>query len=263
MAISKEFADAVDKGKLMRVRIMLKDSLLLDPSGAQFDEMSRYAEKKMKDLYVEHDDESLNEDESSWTKDYLNEQMVAVVNNFSKKRINLLKRMVRVLFKDKLNKIKSDRSGTQEFVKIRKLLRDLAHDLWELIKSLGSRDFSAIKNKWRTLCQKALHNIRGTHIYQSLSGKLNKTPNSTAEAREQIEAIRDEVKTMNEAAALLEAVCIYEEYQTDDSPVYQENQPESKTPYVHRVEYNFYDPNLMDLKKLPSDEESDSVTEPS
>ena len=53
-----------------------------------------------------------------------------------------------------------------------------------------------------------------------------------------------------------------EEYQTNRSTAFQENEPESKTPYVHRVEYNGYDPNLMDLKKLPSDEEQDSVTEP-
>lgn len=69
--------------------------------------------------------------------------------------------------------------------------------------------------------------------------------------------------TMTEDSGITTSTTLYEEHQTDDSPAYQEDQPESKTPYVHRVEYNFYDPNLMDLKKLPSDEESDSVTEPS
>lgn len=63
---------------------------------------------------------------------------------------------------------------------------------------------------------------------------------------------------------ILEAAMILsEEYQTNKSCAFQENQPESNTPYVHRVDYNFYDPNLMDIKKLPSDEDQDSVTEPS
>ena len=39
-----------------------------------------------------HDGETLDYDTSSWTKDYLNQQMVAVVNNFSRERVDLLKR---------------------------------------------------------------------------------------------------------------------------------------------------------------------------
>ena len=62
---------------------------------------------------------------------------------------------------------------------------------------------------------------------------------------------------------MVESMYLYEEYQTDSSTAFQQNEPESKTPYVHRVEYNWYDPNLMDLKRLPSDEDQDSVTEPS
>lgn len=46
MAITNEFTEAVQSGKMMRVRIMLKDSLLVDPTAAQFDEMERYATEK-------------------------------------------------------------------------------------------------------------------------------------------------------------------------------------------------------------------------
>ena len=110
MAISKDFMDAVQAGKLMRVRIMLKDSLLVDPTGSHFDEMSHYAESKMDGLFVEHDGETLNYDVSFWNEDYLNEQMVVVVNNFSKERIDLLKSMVRTLYKEKVNRIKTEQS---------------------------------------------------------------------------------------------------------------------------------------------------------
>lgn len=106
MAVTKEFMDAVQAGKLMRVRIMLKDSLLVDPTASQYEEMASCAENEMGNIYVEHDGENLNYDVSCWNEDYLNEQMVVVVNNFSKERIELLKSMVRVLYKEKTVKIK-------------------------------------------------------------------------------------------------------------------------------------------------------------
>ena len=113
MAISKDFMDAVQAGKLMRVRIMLKDSLLLDPTSMQFDKMAHYAESQMGGIYVEHDGETLNYDISCWNEDYLNEQLVAVVNNFSKERIDLLKCMVRTLYKEKAIKIKNEQYETE------------------------------------------------------------------------------------------------------------------------------------------------------
>ena len=109
MAISQEFKKAVDSKKLVRVRIMLKDSLLVDPTLDQFDQMEKYAASVLDDLYVPHDGTSLNFDIASWNEDYLNEQMVAVVSIFSKERIDLMKSMVRQMYKEKANKIRDDR----------------------------------------------------------------------------------------------------------------------------------------------------------
>lgn len=113
MALTNEFMEAVQSGKMMRVRIMLKDSLLVDPTAAQFDEMEHYAIEKMGNIYTEHDGEVLNFDVASWNEDYLNQQMVVVVNCFSKERIDLLKGMVRFLYKEKANKIRNEESSTQ------------------------------------------------------------------------------------------------------------------------------------------------------
>ena len=112
MAITNEFMEAVQSGKMMRVRIMLKDSLLVDPTAAQFDEMERYANEKLGNIYMDHDGEVLNFDVSFWNEDYLNQQMVAVVNCFSKERIDLLKGMVHFLYKEKANKIRSEANST-------------------------------------------------------------------------------------------------------------------------------------------------------
>lgn len=109
MAITNDFMETVRAGKMMRVRIMMKDSLLVDPTGIQFDEMERYAMETMGNIYTEHDGEKLKFDVTAWNEEYLNEQLVAVVNSFSKERIDLLKSMVRYLYKDKANKIRTER----------------------------------------------------------------------------------------------------------------------------------------------------------
>lgn len=113
MSVTKEFMEAVESRKKIRVRIMLKDSLLVDPTAVQFDEMEQYAVGLMDNLYVEHDGENLNFDVSSWDEDYLNEEMVSVVNNFSHDRIDLLKSMVYYLYKDKVNEIHNEEKNIQ------------------------------------------------------------------------------------------------------------------------------------------------------
>ena len=116
MAITNEFMEAVQSGKMMRVRIMLKDSLLVDPTTAQFDEMEQYAVEKMGNIYTEHDGEKLNFDVDAWSEEYLNQQMVIVVNSFSKERIELLKCIVRHLYKDKAKKIREDVNETHRHI---------------------------------------------------------------------------------------------------------------------------------------------------
>ena len=112
MAITNEFIEAVESKKMMRVRIMLKDSLLVDPTATQFEEMEHYAIEKLGNIYSDHDGEELNYDESSWNEDYLNQQMVIVVNCFSKERIDLLKKMVRFLYKEKVAKTHNEANTT-------------------------------------------------------------------------------------------------------------------------------------------------------
>ncbi len=109
MAITDEFKEAVQSRDNMMVRIMLKDILLIDPTCAQFEEMENYALSVLPDLYVPHDGERLNYDVTAWNKDYLNQQMVRVVNSFSSERIDLLKGMVRYLYREQANQIKNER----------------------------------------------------------------------------------------------------------------------------------------------------------
>lgn len=102
MALTSEFIDAVSNNKITRVRIMLKDIMLVDPSMNTFNEMVSYAEKNMTALYDQHDGEKLKKSTSDWTEDYMNQQMVSVVTNFSKERVAILKDIVKQLYGSKV-----------------------------------------------------------------------------------------------------------------------------------------------------------------
>ena len=108
MAITNEFRDAVENCKKTRVRIMLKDIMLVDPTMKQFDEMLDFAKVNILDLFDEHDGETLKYDRGEWSESYLNNQMVVVVSNFSKERVELLRNMVKYIYRDKVEKINTN-----------------------------------------------------------------------------------------------------------------------------------------------------------
>lgn len=105
MLITNEFREAVENNKMTRVRIMLKDSMLVDPTMKQFDGMLDFAKSNISNLFDEHDEEVLKYDHSDWNESYLNNQMVVVVSNFSKERVELLRNMVKYIYRDKIEKI--------------------------------------------------------------------------------------------------------------------------------------------------------------
>jgi len=98
--IPPSFYDAICKKDITGLRIIMKDSLLVDPTSRQFDAMVDYS-RFVKGLYDSHDGRPLNKDKSSWDDDYMNELMVQVVSNFSRERINHLKDVVRHISRKK------------------------------------------------------------------------------------------------------------------------------------------------------------------
>ena len=94
MALKESFKQAVAAKEKIKVRVMLKDSMLIDPTLTAFEEMLAYAEERIKPFYDKHNGEKLVQESSKWTEKYLDKQMVAVITNFSIERINLLRRMV-------------------------------------------------------------------------------------------------------------------------------------------------------------------------
>lgn len=96
MALTKSFYEAVSEGNVLRIRIMMKDSLLVDPTFREFAEMEKET-ASIKGLYDEHDGSAFNTNKETWNDEYMNILMVEVVENFSHERIEHLKDVVRYL----------------------------------------------------------------------------------------------------------------------------------------------------------------------
>lgn len=95
--ITDAFKDAVKENDVRLLRIMMKNSLLVDTTHSEFNQMMKLT-KKVSGLMDVHDGEKLNHDASVWTKDYMDNQMAQSVYNFSPERIDLLKNMTKKLY---------------------------------------------------------------------------------------------------------------------------------------------------------------------
>lgn len=93
MAITQSFYNAVNEKDIKTIRIMMKDSLLSDPSFELFEQMREVA-KNVEGLFDDHDGTILIEDTEQWNERLLSKLMVQLVNNFSEERIGHLKKMV-------------------------------------------------------------------------------------------------------------------------------------------------------------------------
>ena len=96
MAITNSFRNAVTSGDVQGLRIMMKDSLLVDPTFDEFEKMNNLA-RGVTGLFDPHDGREFEINQSLWDDNYMNKLMVQVVGNFSHERVNHLKDVVRHL----------------------------------------------------------------------------------------------------------------------------------------------------------------------
>lgn len=108
--LSPEFNAAIKSGNLLRTRIMLKDSLIVDPTFAQFNELLAQARRELPNLLVPHDGEILEDDKTKWNTDLMNTELVEIVHNFSEVRIDHLKKVIAVVMADNIRKASMARS---------------------------------------------------------------------------------------------------------------------------------------------------------
>lgn len=101
--INTEFKKAILLEDIIAIKSILIDSLVIDPTAKTFDELLLYAKENLKNNLIDiHDGEILIDNENEWNIDYLNKQMVKVLYNFSNERIQLIKNMCKIIYKDKI-----------------------------------------------------------------------------------------------------------------------------------------------------------------
>lgn len=90
--ISEEFKQNVSSGDLDTVRSALIDYLIIDRTFRSFDESLEYAKNSM-DILESYNSESPFAEEP-WNSNYLNQQKVALMMNFSLERIEHIKKVI-------------------------------------------------------------------------------------------------------------------------------------------------------------------------
>ena len=98
--LTEYWYNALENKDILKLRIMMKDSLLIDNTFTQLDEMEKQV-KNIEGMYDEHDInyEPVKElDKRKWDTKYMNRQLVALLFNFSHERIQHLKDVICYLY---------------------------------------------------------------------------------------------------------------------------------------------------------------------
>lgn len=98
MALTSEFKDAVYLKNMLRLRIMLKDSLLVDKSFSLFREMITYAEREKLDVWMDKTEEIEIIDSFEWNEDLMNLELTQLVNDFTKERLEYCQNIIRKIY---------------------------------------------------------------------------------------------------------------------------------------------------------------------
>lgn len=98
MALTSEFKNAVNSKKLLRVRIMLKDSLLVDKRFNLFEEMRTYAESRGLHIWMEKTEDIEVVSKAEWNRDLMNLELTRLVNDFTKERVAYCQRIIEKVY---------------------------------------------------------------------------------------------------------------------------------------------------------------------
>ena len=104
MNVSVDFEEAVRLGDTIKIRIMLKNSLLMDHTFYTFDQMKSYAISKNIQFMVEPQHKLHKKEEAEWTKDLLNEELVILIREFTEERVEYIKLLIKHIYSSKQHK---------------------------------------------------------------------------------------------------------------------------------------------------------------
>ena len=100
------FYEAIQKKDIIKIRSMIANSFIIDPSTEDAKEMLSILKQYDISIYEEHDGIELKEDENLWTKKYFEQLLGELLYNFSQERIKLLLKVTPYVYQDYLLKEK-------------------------------------------------------------------------------------------------------------------------------------------------------------
>lgn len=113
MALTPEFISAVSSRNLLRVRIMLKDSLLVDKKFYKFNAMIKYAEERSLNFWMENTEKLEIAPKDKWNVDLMNLELTRLVNDFTKERLNYCQRLIEKVYGLTLNTLPNSATQSQ------------------------------------------------------------------------------------------------------------------------------------------------------
>lgn len=144
--VPHEFKLAILVNNSRQTRIMLTDSLILDPTFDRFDEMLSYAERQLPDIIVPFDGENLENDISKWNRELMDRESVQLIDNFSKKRIEHLKKVITQVMASKIDKLLDQKITSEKKANQQKALRQMAEYGKKISDLMKRREQN--NNKW-------------------------------------------------------------------------------------------------------------------
>ena len=109
MTLSSEFLKAVSERNINGVRTQIYTSFTVSPKSNEGEEMVKYAEENIGNaLYKEQDNQKLDLNVANWTEEYYKQLLKDLMFNFSRERMNLLRKVRKHLFAGKT--VNSNRS---------------------------------------------------------------------------------------------------------------------------------------------------------
>lgn len=112
--LSQEFKSAVAANNILRTRIMLKDSLVVDPTFRQANEMLAFAKQAMPGLFVPFDGGALESDPEKWDLELMNLELVQLVGNFSETRLLHIKKVISKVMAVEIQRARVQKSPPQQ-----------------------------------------------------------------------------------------------------------------------------------------------------
>lgn len=93
--VSEKFKEIVKNGDKLEIKVSLKNRLLFARDIDSFDEMLGYVRKNDIDIYEKHDNKNFpSEDSGEWNENLLDKEINNLLDNFSKERINNIRKLI-------------------------------------------------------------------------------------------------------------------------------------------------------------------------